>query len=188
MILGAWPRFAPGTLYVMLPAILISMWVQAGEEVGWRGYALPRLSARFGLGPASVLLGVIWAGWHLPEFYLPGVETTGQSFPVWALQVTALSVAFAWLYWRTDGSLLLVMLLHAAINNTKDIVPAGVAGATHVFSLSAAPVSWLVVALLWLAASYFLVQMRGVRTVPRAGTGRDTHSEGLTGPARSRRA
>jgi len=50
-------------------------------------------------------------------------DTVGQSFPLYVLQLTALSVAMAWLYWRTCGSLLLVMLMHAAMNNTKDIVP-----------------------------------------------------------------
>ena len=49
-------------------------------------------------------------------------DTFHQSFPVYLLQVTAISVVLAWLYWRTD-SLFVVMLLDAAVNNTKDIVP-----------------------------------------------------------------
>jgi membrane protease YdiL (CAAX protease family) len=50
------------------------------------------------------VLGVIWALWHLPLFYLRGADTYGQSFPVYVLQVTALSIAIAWLYWRTCES------------------------------------------------------------------------------------
>lgn len=68
----------------------------------------------------------------------------------------------AWLYWRTQGSLLLVMLLHAAVNNTKDIVPSAVPGATNSFALSISLVGWLTVALLWIAAAYFLVRMRKI--------------------------
>ncbi|MGI8498870.1 MAG: hypothetical protein ACR2OG_14960 [Gemmatimonadaceae bacterium] len=63
------------------------------------------------------------------------------------------------LYWRTAGSLLLVMLLHAAVNNTKDIVPSAVPGATNPLALSTSPVAWLTVAFLWIAGGFFLVRM-----------------------------
>jgi hypothetical protein len=164
---GAWPRFGQEPWYLMAVAIMISTWVQAGEEIGWRGYALPRLSDRFGLAPASVILGIIWASWHLPLFFVPRSDTFGQSFPLYLLQVTALSVAAAWLYWRTEGSLLLVMLLHAAVNNTKDIVPSAVPGATNPFALSTSLVAWLTVAFLWIAAGYFLVRMPKTAALPR---------------------
>jgi membrane protease YdiL (CAAX protease family) len=133
---------------------------QAGEEIGWRGFALPRLAERVGLGGGSVLLGVLWAGWHLPLFFVPEADTFGQSFPLYLLQVTALSVAMAWLYAHTRGSLLPVMLMHAAVNNTKDIVPSAEINATHPWALSHSLVAWLTVALLWLGAGYFLVRMR----------------------------
>ncbi len=132
--------------------------MQAGEEVGWRGYALPRLAARFGLARASVLLGIIWAAWHLPLFYISGTDTTGQSFPLYLLGVTALSVAIAWLYARTNGSLLLTMLMHAAVNNTN-IVSSFDQNATNPFALSTSLVAWIFTGLLWACAAYFLVQM-----------------------------
>ncbi len=163
---GGWPRFGQEAWYLMATAILFSTWVQAGEEIGWRGYALPRLSDRFGLAPASVILGIIWASWHLPLFLVLESDKFGQSFPLYLLQVTALSVAAAWLYWRTEGSLLLVMLLHAAVNNTKDIVPSAVPGTTNPFALSTSLVAWLTVAFLWIAAAYFLVRMPKTATLP----------------------
>lgn len=160
---GAWPAFGAESVYIMAIAIIFSTPVQAGEEIGWRGYALPGLSARLGLSGASIVLGVIWAFWHLPFFFIPGADKSGQSFPMYLLSVTALSVAMAWLYWRTNRSLLLTMLMHAAINNTKDIVPSAVSGATNAFSFGSSLVGWLSVALLWLCAAYFLVRMRGVK-------------------------
>jgi membrane protease YdiL (CAAX protease family) len=156
---GAWPRFGTEPWYVIPVAIAFSTPFQAGEEIGWRGYALPRLAARFGLARASVLLGLIWACWHLPQFFIPEVDTYGQSFFVYVLQVTALAVAMAWLYAHTNGSLLLVMLMHAAVNNSKDIVPSAVPGATKTFGLSASLVAWLAVTFLWICAAWFLARM-----------------------------
>ncbi len=107
MATGAWPRLGSEAWYLIPVAVAFSTPFQAGEEIGWRGYALPRLATRFGLARASVLLGLIWACWHLPQFFIPEADTFGQSFFVYVLQVTALSVAMAWLYARTNGSLLL---------------------------------------------------------------------------------
>jgi membrane protease YdiL (CAAX protease family) len=156
---GAWPRMGPESLLLIPLAIAFSTPFQAGEEIGWRGYALPRLAERFGLRAASMLLGLIWALWHLPQFFVRDAAEHGQSFPVFVLQVTALGVAFAWLYARTNGSLLLVMLLHSAINNTKDIFPSATPGATNTLGLNASRLAWLTVALLWICAGYFLLRM-----------------------------
>jgi len=161
MVSGAWPRFGDEPWYLIPAAIVVSTPFQAGEELGWRGYALPRLTRRFGLARASILLGLIWAGWHLPQFFIRESDTYGQSFVVFVLQVTALSVAMAWLYAHTNGSLLLVMLMHAAVNNSKDIVPSALPHGTNAFGLSASLVAWLTVTLLWICAAYFLARMPG---------------------------
>jgi membrane protease YdiL (CAAX protease family) len=160
---GAWPTFGDTPWPLMLGAILGSTFVQAGEEVGWRGYALPRLATHLGLGGASALLGVIWALWHLPLFFLHGSGSDGQSFPIYLLHVTALSVAMAWLYWKTEGSLLLVMLMHASVNNTSDIVPAAVPSAANPFSFGGSLVAWVTVGLSSVVAAQLLFQMRGAK-------------------------
>jgi membrane protease YdiL (CAAX protease family) len=168
---GAWPRFNDNPWYIVLGLVVtVTMfWGQAGEEIGWRGYALPRLAVRLGFARASILLGVIWAAWHLPLFFIAATTTTGQSFPVYLLQVTALSVAISWLYAHTNGSLLLTMLLHSAINNTKDIVPSAVPTATNPFAMSTSLVAWLSLGLLWISAGYFLTRMPNVES-PYLGT------------------
>lgn len=162
VIFGIFPESGDDPWPLLFAAAAFSTLIggQAGEELGWRGYALPRLASYLGLAGASLVLGLVWALWHLPLFFLPGTDTTGQSFPVYTLQVIALSVAIAWLYVRTRGSLLLVMLLHAAINNTAGIVPSGPSPTTDVFSLEATPMSWIVTALLWMVAMIFLYQLR----------------------------
>lgn len=139
--------------------------MQAGEEIGWRGYALPRLSERFGLPISSIVLGMIWATWHLPLFFFPGSSTLGQSFPLYLLQVTA--------HLRHDGPALLAHrrksasrhAVHAAVNNLKDIVPSAVPAAAGVFSFSASLTGWLTLALLWIGATFFLIQMSGTASL-----------------------
>jgi len=162
IITGSWLQFAPWSLGEVVVAITISTPIQAGEEIGWRGYALPRLADRFGIALGSILLGFIWACWHLPLFFLkvPGNDEYGQSFPVWALGVTGLSVAIAWLYAHTGGSLLLTMLMHSAVNNIPHFASSPAATAKDVFSLNASLISWLTAIVLSLAAACMLPGLR----------------------------
>lgn len=159
LAVGAWPRFGSELSALMLLATLFSTPVQSGEEIGWRGYALPRLANSMGYARASLVLGVAWACWHLPQFFFVAADTYRQSFPVWSLQVVALSVAMAWLYVGTNGSLLLVMLMHAAVNNLKDIVPSAAVSPTKPFSLHTSRVMYLTAAVMWVAAAYFLLRL-----------------------------
>jgi len=163
IIVGQWPLFGHESFFIIIVAIIFSTPTQAGEEIGWRGFALPRLSDRFGLRTASVILGVIWAAWHLPFFYFQNVDKSGQSFPVYLLSVTAISVAMAWLYWRTNSSLLMTMLMHSAVNNTTGIVPSALAGAKNPFSLNASFIAWITTIIMCIMAVYFLKQMRSAR-------------------------
>ncbi len=156
IVVGAWPLFNVEAAIIAPVAIAASAPVQVGEELGWRGYALPRLAAIAGWPAAAVVLGVLWALWHLPIFYMSG-EMAGQSLPVYTVGVTALSIAMTWLYWRTQGSLLLIVMMHAAINNTRDIVVApATAGLSHPFHLQTSLLGWLTPLLLWIPALYFL--------------------------------
>lgn len=163
LMTGAWPRFGTDSWYIIVSAIIISTPVQAGEEIGWRGYALPRLAGRFGFARASLLLGLIWACWHLPLFFVPGADKYGQSFPVWTLQVVALSVAITWLYAGAGGSLLLTMLMHSAVNQTVGIIPSANPNPGNPFTLSVSLVMRLTAMFLWITAAYFLVRMRNVK-------------------------
>jgi membrane protease YdiL (CAAX protease family) len=161
-----WPQFGGDAWYALLPAILVAAIVGGplGEEVGWRGYALPRLTTRYGAALASLLVGLVWACWHLPLFFIAGLDDytdqLGQSFPTYLLQVVALSVAIAYLMGNVGGSLLLAVLMHSSINQTKDIVTSRVPGADNMWVLSSSTVAWITVALLWICAAYFLFRMR----------------------------
>src|SRR5690349_3262204 len=82
IVTGAWPQFGDENLFVMIAATLVSTPMQLGEEVGWRGYALPRLAQHINYGPAALALGVVWACWHLPLFFVVAGDKYGQSFPI----------------------------------------------------------------------------------------------------------
>jgi uncharacterized protein len=83
-----------------------------GEEIGWRGFVLPRMQARHSALKASLLIGILWGPWHLP-LWLTGSEGHPISLYV---AVVATSVFYTWLYNNTGGSLLIVVLYHAASN------------------------------------------------------------------------
>jgi membrane protease YdiL (CAAX protease family) len=105
--------------YRLTPLSAVSFVIAAlivGEEVGWRGFALPYLLRRQPALAASLVLGVIWAFWHLPNFLLPGFPHNGLPFPAFVLMVVAYAVLFTWLYGRTEGSLTVAVVFHAAIN------------------------------------------------------------------------
>lgn len=167
LISGAWPPFGNESWYVIAAAIVISTPIQAGEEMGWRGYALPRLAARFGFASASLMLGLVWGVWHLPLFFVAGLGNYGQSFPVFVLGSTMLSVAIAWLYAHTNGSLLLAMLMHSAANQTTGIVPTRMANPGNPFALDTSLVTLLSVAIGLMTVGYFLARMPKVEVPGR---------------------
>jgi membrane protease YdiL (CAAX protease family) len=156
---GRWPPFGHEGPIVIVVAIILSTPVQAGEELGWRGYALPRIAARFGLGPASVVVGLLWGIWHLPLFFLPGADKFGQSFPLYVVGVVAFSVAITWLYGHTQGSLLLTMLMHSAFNQTIGLVSDVLRPGEKPFLLGSSLSFLLTVASMWTGAMYFLARM-----------------------------
>ena len=87
-----------------------------GEEIGWRGYALPRLQTGRSALSASLILGPIWALWHLPLWLTGAPGRTPILYAAFVVSVIALSVILTWVYNSTGGSLLLVVLLHATAN------------------------------------------------------------------------
>ena len=102
----------------LLLALLFNLLVTGplGEELGWRGFALPRLLKRFSPFTASLILGIIWGIWHLPSFYVSAMVQANLSFPLFLLNAVCLSFLASWLFMNTGGSVLITILLHYMAN------------------------------------------------------------------------
>lgn len=107
-----------GGRWVVIPIIAIA------EEVGWRGYALPRLKARYGEFAGSVILGVLWTLWHIPMFV--GMDVPLDLLPVMTLMLVGGSLFYTWLVERTGGNLVIAVLAHAGahLQNAHLTLPA----------------------------------------------------------------
>jgi uncharacterized protein len=88
-----------------------------GEEPGWRGYALPRLEARLGPIRASVLVGILWVGWHAPLFLIPG--WTSSPLWVYVLFLTGLSLILTWGANLARFGVVTPIAMHAAFNTVS---------------------------------------------------------------------
>jgi uncharacterized protein len=157
---GAPPRqwmVLPSTLAFLGPLFAGSL----GEELGWRGFSLPRLQNRYGPLWASIIIGVIWSTWHLWPAITPGglVYLTLANLAQTFMRLIATSILYAWLYNSTNGSLFLVMVAHAGHNIAIELIP------IPEQSIEVVPV---IIALLYLAAAITVVLMTRTQTISRS--------------------
>lgn len=116
-VIQNWPLVLTVYPLVLIPQVLIGGGL--GEEPGWRGFALPEMQSRFGPLPASVILGTLHAGWHIPLFFVPELSQAHFNFLVYWLAALFITVLQTWAYNNTGGSLLIAMLLHEAQDTTS---------------------------------------------------------------------
>ncbi|RLM84208.1 CPBP family intramembrane metalloprotease [Halobellus sp. Atlit-38R] len=100
------------------PLSLVSISLLGGgqEEFGWRGYLLPVLRSRWGMLTSSLGVGLLWAGWHIPLFLIPGTDQSHLPAVSYVLLVLAMSVILTWIFEGSGGSLPLAMLFHGGLN------------------------------------------------------------------------
>ena len=114
---GAEPKYGlstPALIFSALLNLLISG--PLGEELGWRGYALPRLLKQFSAFVASLILGAIWGVWHLPSFFVSGLPQSSTSLAVFLFGALCTSILVMWIFQHTGGSVLSTVSLHYMVN------------------------------------------------------------------------
>jgi membrane protease YdiL (CAAX protease family) len=138
-------------LGLVLPGVIGGLLIGSCEELGWTGFATPRLRLRYGVLATGLFIGAFWGAWHAPLFSrsdsfagaLPLTLLLAQLF-AW---LPAYRVLMVWVYDRT-GSLLVAMLMHISLAATTIMIPPPAASDTHalISILVSAGVWWLLVA------------------------------------------
>ena len=136
------------------------------EELGWRGYVLDRLQTRWNALTSSLVLGAVWALWHLPLFFFPGMIHCAQGVgSPWFWQfmgsVVPMAIILTWIFSNTRRSTLAAILFHFVCNATYDL--GNVTARTNLYAT-----------LLWLAAAVAVVAWWGPGTLTRQGRRRGT--------------
>jgi len=121
--------------------LFIFLFIGLGEEPGWRGFALPQLQTKYSPLIASLILGSVWALWHLP---LVGNEFPWPIVPAFLLSLFGATFMLTWLFNCTNGSVFLPMLFHATVNT----IGAGLI--FPLFSGAALIVLWYIYGVIWL--------------------------------------
>jgi membrane protease YdiL (CAAX protease family) len=148
-----------------IPAVVVSFLFSifpgsaVGEELGWRGFALPRLQARHSALAASLIVGAAWGIYHFPLFLIGSPIRPLALFLPFAIGCVIMSIFYTWMYNGTGGSLLIVVLLHATTNLPLTVVYAPLGERV-------VPVFWLLDAMLAITAAV-LVARTGAATLSR---------------------
>ena len=115
---GTVGRFDPSQWYIVLLGPVFALPFFVGEEMGWRGYALPRLQQKYTALWSSVIVGALWALWHAPAYWASeGTVISGKPVTLFAVGwyiifLIGISIQMTWVYNNSKGSLLLMVLFH----------------------------------------------------------------------------
>ena len=104
------PGLTGGLIFITLISTIING--PLSEEAGWRGFALPRLESRFGSLISSLILGIIWACWHIPFYFIE----PRMPFYIFIILVLVITILMTWAYNSTNGSLLITVIFHFSFN------------------------------------------------------------------------
>lgn len=115
--------FSISWLWLFLQLVMFKLFLGGGfgEEFGWRGFMLPEMTKKYSYLYSTLVIGLVWALWHLPAFFL---SNKGQEDPLlpFFIQVLAFSFMFTWFYMRSRESVLIVALLHASFNASMTLM------------------------------------------------------------------
>jgi membrane protease YdiL (CAAX protease family) len=169
-------------IYIVSAFLSIVLGSPIGEEPGWRGFALPRLQERYGPIWGSLVLGLLWACWHLPLFFTGwgkayAIIGIALGFLLFALLVLGYTFVATWLFNNTRGSIFMAALFHAALNSRSVfflvLFPEALNempdAATVLSSLLILAIAWLLVAGLLLVLTKGKLSYKGPDELVRSG-------------------
>jgi membrane protease YdiL (CAAX protease family) len=117
------PMLLP-SIWIFIPCLLFMIFIGGGqEEFGWRGYALPLLESRYGIWSANIILGVIWALWHIPTWFIPGTTQSHMNFGGFVLLMTGYSFIFSWIRKMAGNRPFSGLYAHGLANAIVPVMP-----------------------------------------------------------------
>jgi uncharacterized protein len=170
---GSWATAVPPVLsespLLLLPLffLILALTDGLGEELAWRGFALPRLLLRHNALIASLILGALWGLWHLPLVWTEGATIYQQPLWLFFVDILAKSVLFTWVFLHTRGSVLLAVLLHASTNMFV-VSPTLATSGDLTLLLLAAAAKWVLVIVVILVSGPELARGPRPEALPRA--------------------
>jgi uncharacterized protein len=149
---------------IFLPWLLQGIFIPSlGEELGWRGFALPRLQAQYGPILAAIILGMLQGIWHLPILFTPLLGPfTLEKLITFVLTAIGAVFLYNWVFNHARGSLLIAILMHASSNAAsrmlEEIIPQEVIFPAPIEALS---LDWINVIIFGLVAAILVIFTRG---------------------------
>jgi hypothetical protein len=117
------PILLPSVSVFPLYLLLMILFGGGQEELGWRGYILEPMEARFGAWRGNLILGVLWAVWHLPLFFIAGTGQTYMNFAGFLLVTIGLAYIFAWVRQVSGKRPLAALIAHGWSNAFLPLFP-----------------------------------------------------------------
>lgn len=115
--------FSVSWIWIFLQLLLFKLFLGGGfgEEFGWRGFMLSEMTKKYRYLYSTLVIGVVWALWHLPAYFL---SNKGQEDPLlpFFIQIIAFSFIFTWFYMKSRESVLIVAILHASFNASMTLI------------------------------------------------------------------
>ncbi len=149
--------------FMVVPFLLrVFIYGPLPEELGWRGYVLNQLQARYNALVSSLILGTIWALWHLPLFFIKDMNphyshgAWSPWFWLFMVEVIATAIIYTWIFNNTRCSTLAAIIFHFMGNVTTELTNA--TAGTNFYS-----------ALLWIIAAIVIVALWGAGSLTRQG-------------------
>jgi len=120
----AWLIFGLAPIWIVIPDTIVTSLVSPlGEEFGWRGYLTGRLLKHFNPVQSSVILGLVWAGWHYWFYLIPGPFSIEIPFLFLVLSCIADTAWYTYFFVRSGGSVVTALLFHFAYNLSYRVIP-----------------------------------------------------------------